>query len=333
MTYLELLLLKHGGHLIDAAEKYNLPLTQWIDLSTGINPNGWPIPHIPAECWQRLPESADDLINAAKQYYQCHSILPIAGSQAAIQSLPLLRSHSKVGVLAPAYAEHAYSWKKQGHEVIELSVEMIDAQLPQLDVLILINPNNPTGQVFNKNQLLDWHKQLSQHNGWLIVDEAFIDSQIGQSLSKHPNFTGLIILRSIGKFFGLAGIRCGFIIAEKKILTALEEILGPWTISHPSRYIATLALQDSHWHLSTQYNLKKQSDRLALLLTKYGLTPCGRTDLFQWTKTQDAHNIYTSLAYQGVLTRLFNQPPSLRFGLPRNEQQWNMLESALRKAK
>jgi len=326
-------LLEHGGHLIDAAEKYTIPLDQWIDLSTGINPNGWPIPSIPNECWQRLPESSDGLLAAAKQYYQCQSILPVAGSQAAIQALPLLRQHSKVGVLAPAYAEHAYSWKKAGHQVIELSIESIDSQLAQLDVLILINPNNPAGQRFSKTQLLSWHQQLKSRNGWLVVDEAFIDSNPEQSLSHHPVDEGLIILRSIGKFFGLAGIRCGFVIATQQILNQLNEKLGPWTISHPSRYIATAALLDKSWQTKTRLELNKQTNRLALLLNQKSLKTTAITALFIWVKTDDAEQIHHVLAQKGILTRLFTQPLSLRFGLPKHESEWHYLEQVLNEVK
>ncbi len=322
-------MLEHGGHLIDAAKKYNIPKEQWIDLSTGINPNGWPIPDIPAECWQRLPEAADGLNKAAKEYYQCQKILPVAGSQAAIQALPLLRSYSKVGVLAPAYAEHGYSWQKAGHEVIELSVESIDSQIAQLDVLILINPNNPTGYCFSKPELLAWHKKLNTHNGWLIIDEAFVDSIPEQSLSSHPIVEGLIVLRSIGKFFGLAGIRCGFVIATETLLNQLDEHLGPWPISHPSRYIASLALGDEQWQQKTRHELQKQSVRLAKLLNKCGLMVTAQTDLFIWIKTTEAENIYHVLAQQGILIRLFTQPLSLRFGLPRDESQWMNLAQAL----
>lgn len=255
--------------------------------------------------------------------------MPVAGSQAAIQTLPLLRGKSKVGVLTPAYAEHAYSWKQAGHDVIELSTEEISAKLPQLDVLIVINPNNPSGQRFNKQQLLDWHQQLSQHNGWLIVDEAFMDSTPENSLSSYPASNGLIILRSIGKFFGLAGIRCGFVISTDILLDLLNEKLGPWTISHPGRYIATQALLDISWQKQTQEQLKNQSTRLALLLTEYGLTPDGHTDLFHWIISSDAGQIHHALALQGILTRLFKKPASLRFGLPKNEQQWLYLTQGL----
>lgn len=323
-------MLEHGGHLIAAAKRYNIPKAQWIDLSTGINPTGWPIPSIPADCWQRLPETADNLHLAAQQYYGCSSLLPVAGSQAAIQALPLLREKSKIGVIAPAYAEHAHSWQQAGHEVITLTSKEVGQYLPQLDVLVLINPNNPTGEVFAKEQLLHWQQQLSQRNGWLVVDEAFIDGTPEQSLSTHPCEKGLIILRSIGKFFGLAGIRCGFVMADEQLLNRLNEQLGPWTISHPSRYVATAALQDIDWQRQTQQHLKTHAKRLAFLLAQQGLKVTGGTLLFQWVKTEKAPQIYHTLAQQGVLVRLFDKPKSVRFGLPHDEQQWQRLEMHLK---
>ncbi|NOQ13453.1 MAG: threonine-phosphate decarboxylase, partial [Methyloprofundus sp.] len=109
-------MLKHGGRLLEAAQQYQIPISEWLDLSTGINPNGYPIPDIPHSIWQRLPEEQDGLISAAEQYYQCQSILAVAGSQAALQSLPLLRSVGITGIVMPSYAEHAYAWKKAGHK-------------------------------------------------------------------------------------------------------------------------------------------------------------------------------------------------------------------------
>ena len=324
-------MLEHGGYLLDAIKKYHQPKEAWLDLSTGINPNGWRVPSLPAECWQRLPEHNDELISAAKNYYQTDSILAVAGSQAAIQCLPLLFKCSKVGVLYPAYAEHAHQWQQAGHQLIELSIEEINSAINGLDILILVNPNNPTGHYFSIEQLLDWHYRLNKQGGYLIIDEAFIDSTLEYSLSNHPVTTGLIILRSIGKFFGLAGIRCGFVIAPEILLHQLNERLGVWAISHPSRYIAMLALQDRPWQINTVKQLKHQSTRLALLLSEYHLTPTAGTDLFQWVKTTQAADIYQSLAKNAVLVRLFHSPASLRFGLPKDEPQWQQLTQALKK--
>lgn len=322
-------MLEHGGRLRQFAAKYQRPETDWLDLSTGINPSGWPVPELPAVVWQRLPESDDDLIKAAQSYYQTDSLLAVPGSQAAIQQLPYLRQKSRVGIISPAYAEHAYCWQQAGHDVQSVNAEHID--LTTLDVLIVVNPNNPTGQKISKTQLLDWHQQLQQQGGWLIVDEAFIDSTPDKSLLTQGPQEGLIVLRSLGKFFGLAGLRLGFVSAPTAILEKLEHTLGPWPIAHASRYIATLALQDSAWQQKTYEQLKQFSLRLAALLADYGLLPDGGCDLFQWVKTDKAATIHHRLAEQGILTRLFDDPASLRFGLPGMENDWQRLQAALEK--
>lgn len=322
-------MLEHGGRLRRAASEYAIPLKRWLDLSTGINPNGWPVPQVPAECWQRLPEADDDLLDAARQYYRQPSLLAVAGSQAAIQALPLLRPPGRVGVLHPAYAEHASSWQKAGHEVIELQAAHIDACLASLNVLILINPNNPSGQYFKPEQLSAWRQRLQSRGGWLLVDEAFIDTRLEFSLTAEPVREGLIVLRSLGKFFGLAGVRCGFVAAAPALLAQLEEKLGPWTIAHPARHVAALALRDLAWQQNTRGQLKQQAQRLSALLTANALAPAGSSDLFCWVQTEQAEDYHRFLARHGILTRLFERPASLRFGLPKTEADWSRLVDCL----
>lgn len=322
-------MLEHGGRLRQAASRYGIPLSGWLDLSTGINPNGWPVPAIPGECWQRLPEDDDELLPAARRYYRNDSLLAVAGSQAAIQTLPMLRPASKVGVLHPAYAEHAAGWRKAGHQLQVVDTESIESRLDDLDVLIVINPNNPTGKLWQPQQLLSWHERLAARGGWLLVDEAFMDGWSEHSLSPLPVRPGLIVLRSIGKFFGLAGIRCGFAIAEPALLERLAEQLGPWAISHPGRYAAARALADSAWQQTTTVLLKQQGQRLQQLLIDSGWPPSGGCHLFQWLKSEQAENLHELLARQGILTRLFDDPASLRFGLPKDEQAWQRLARAL----
>ncbi len=319
----------HGGQLRHAAEHYQIPLKNWIDLSTGINPNGYPVKDIPAHCWQRLPEENDGLLAAAKSYYQSDTLLAIAGSQAVIQILPQYFPRSNVGILTPSYYEHKACWQRAGHEIIPLSPETIDEKISQLKVLIIVNPNNPTGHLFSKQQLLDWHKILQAQNGVLIVDEAFMDTTPNHSLCPYSPRKGLIILRSIGKFFGLAGVRCGFVFAERLFLNTLEKALGIWTISHPSRYIVTQALNDFMWQQNTITVLKQQSNVLQKLLEKKALKVTGSHALYQWIETDIAEKIHYKLAQQGVFTRLFDQPQSLRCGLPKNEGQSLQLSLAL----
>lgn len=322
--------LEHGGRILAATKKYHIPQGDWVDLSTGLNPNGWPVPQVPAEVWQSLPEDDDGLQTAACQYYGCDACLPVAGSQAAIQTLPTLRSRSKVGVISPTYAEHEYNWQQAGHEVIQLTAEEVDKHLEQLDVLVVINPNNPTGNIISAKKLLNWHQQLIRKGGWLIVDEAFMDVTPENSLVSSGIKPGLIILRSIGKFFGMAGIRCGFVISDNELLQRLSQKLGPWALTGPTRYIARQALLDTSWQIKTRKSLTASAERLHNLLEQAGLVINGSTDLFQWCEHPHAKEIYEAFAEKGLLIRLFEKQlktahPSLRFGLPANEKQWQLL--------
>jgi cobalamin biosynthetic protein CobC len=319
-------MLEHGGALLAAAARYGIEPAGWLDLSTGINPAGWPLPPIPPAVWQRLPEQEDGLVDVAAAYYGCSNVLPVAGSQAAIQALPRLRTACRVGVPHPAYAEHAHAWRTAGHAVTAWQPEQ---GVGALDVLVLVHPNNPGGQTYRRAELLDWHVELASRGGWLVVDEAFVDATPEASLSGLCPRPGLIVLRSLGKFFGLAGARVGFVLAEPVVLDALDDRLGPWAVSAPSRWVARAALADTAWQQSARPALLAAGARLAGLLRRHGLAPAGGTALFQWVRTADAVAWHERLAGQGILTRLFADPPSLRFGLPHHETDWARLAAAL----
>lgn len=326
-------MLEHGGRLRAAALRYGIPETDWLDLSTGINPNGWPVPSVPGEIWQRLPQDDDELKAAAQGYYGTTKLLPVSGSQAAIQSLPMLRAPSRVALVAPCYAEHAHAWQRQGHEVVGVPATEILQAGATAQVVVIVNPNNPTGKLFGRDELLDLHAQLAERGGWLIVDEAFMDTTPEHSLASVCPRPGLVVLRSLGKFFGLAGARVGFVLAEENILQPLAELLGPWTIAAPSRHVATRALRDTAWQRAARETLLPSSQRLAELLREHGLPPSGGSSLFQWVCCADAASVHEQLARLGILTRLFEQPASLRFGLPCDETQWARLSAALIEAR
>ncbi len=324
-------MLEHGGQLRKAATDYEIPLSEWLDLSTGINPLGWPIPpELPRQIWNRLPEDNDGLHQAAQTYYQASRLLAVAGSQASIQALPKLRKPSTVLISTPAYAEHAHAWRIAGHRVRLCAETPTEREIHDHDVVVIVNPNNPTGRLLPSDTLLRWHHTLQQKGGWLIVDEAFIDTTPEHSLAQHTPEQGLIVLRSLGKFFGLAGARVGFVLAESTLLTQLNEALGPWCISGPSRYIAQSALRDTQWQRHTREALQTAQTRLNGLWAQHGLTPSGNVALFQWVHTSKAFEIFEAFAHQGILLRYFPEPASIRCGLPETEADWNRLETALR---
>jgi len=320
-------MLEHGGRLRAAAERYRIPLADWVDLSTGINPSAYPVPALPPEAWQRLPEPNDGLEAAAAAYYGSAGLLPVAGSQAAIQALPACFAPGRVVTLAPTYAEHPHAWRE--HQVRALPAEAIDAAVDSADTLLLVQPNNPDAQRFPCGQLLAWRACLAARGGRLIVDEAFLDAEPGDSLVPLAGEPGLVVLRSVGKFFGLAGARVGFVFAEPALLARLADRLGPWAVSGPARAVTAAALADRAWQVDARQRLAADSARLGALLDCHGLSGGGGTALFQWRPTPSAAAIHARLAEQAILTRLFETPAGLRLGLPGGETEWARLEAAL----
>ena len=322
----------HGGRLNEAARQWGIPLDQWLDLSTGINPLPWPVPEVPPQVWQRLPEDDDGLPALARSWASApeHAgCLPVAGTQAAIQALPRLRKPGRIGVPEPAYAEHAEGWRAAGHEVIPFDDLPTNDALAELDALVWINPNNPTGESVTASRLLACHAQLAEHGGWLVVDEAFIDAESGESLVPVTGRPGLVVYRSLGKFFGLAGLRAGLVFGPSERCEQLAEVLGPWAVSHPARYLMRRALADTEWQKATAERLRADSHRLAHMLRDAGLAPTGGTPLFVYCPHEAPRRVADALAEQAVLVRVFDAPTALRFGLPGTDAEWRHLEQAL----
>lgn len=333
-------MLKHGGQLIEFAKQYQIPLAQWLDLSTGVSPFTYPCPPVTAAAWNRLPEIDDGLEQAAADYYACADLLAVAGSQAAIMQLPAIVAgqRGKLGVVAlprVGYKEHQQAWQNycsaNGERwQIELYDQIPDAALlAKAAVLLFINPNNPGAEKVSPAQLQQWQMQLQKHQGMLIVDEAFIDCTPEQSLLSRPLAENVIVLRSVGKFFGLAGARVGFVFAQQKLLAALAQKLGPWTISGPSRAITRAALVDLNWQQQMREKLAADSLRLHELLSYYFNCEIKGCELFQTVVLADAAQIHQQLCTHGVLIRLCDQQDALRFGLPGSETQWQKLQAAL----
>ncbi|MCS0585476.1 threonine-phosphate decarboxylase CobD [Massilia pinisoli] len=325
-------MLEHGGNLRAAQARYGG--TDWIDLSTGINPHGYRAPAPSAEAWHRLPEPDQDLVRAACDYYGAPQLLPVAGTQAAIQALPRLRAElagpARVTVAAPSYAEHAHHWGRHGHALREVAYDALDDAVAASDVLVVVNPNNPTGATVAPERLLDWAALLAARGGWLVVDEAFGDTAPRRSVAGHVGQPGLIVLRSVGKFFGLAGLRLGFVGAQEPLLAALDDLLGPWAVSGPAQEIAIAALRDRGWQQATQARLARDGARMRALLADHGIDARG-TPLFHWWAAPRADDFHQHMARHAIWVRLFpDAARGIRVGLPGSESAWLRIEQALR---
>ncbi|WP_153112153.1 threonine-phosphate decarboxylase CobD [Propionivibrio limicola] len=326
-------MLEHGGRLRLAAQQFGIPLADWLDLSTGINPHTYPVPPIDPLCWQRLPEDNDGLEAAAAAYYGNDRLLVLPGSQAAIQTLPFLFKTAAVTCVSPVYEEHPHAWEKAGHKLRRLPSlqRALSAMTPYVQ---LCSPNNPTATPYQRASLLDAAAQLHKRGGWLIVDEAFADAEPENtvvSLAGSEAAPNLIVLRSLGKFFGLAGARVGFVFGDAEKLGRLREILGPWPVANPCRLVARAALEDFGWQAAMRTRLRADSQRLAVMLAPLGKV--SRTDLFctvsGTAEPLAVEAVFDHFARRAILTRRFDQHGLIRFGLPGSEPEWERLAQAV----
>lgn len=325
----------HGGDLAAAAAELGKTPGEWLDLSTGIAPQPYPFVPPPPEFWQRLPQSDRQaaLCHAALRAYGASQHVPVIaapGTQILIQLMPLLLPNANVEIVGPTYNEHANCWARSGATVSMIS------HLPETgrsDVLIVTNPNNPDGRFWQPEKLLDLAAAQAQRNGLLIIDEAFSDVMPEISLAAHAGRDGFIILRSFGKFFGLAGVRLGFALGPEARLSRLREMLGPWAVSGPAMEIGIQALSDLDWQEDARRRYVSEAARLDQLLHANHMRLIGGTALYRLVAHPAAQKIQRNLAEQGVLVRRFDYEASwLRFGLPGDEAAFSRLEHALNAA-
>ncbi len=318
----------HGGNLDAPMARYGGAADDWIDLSTGINPCPYPLPEISQRAWAALPTAADlaSLREAAAHAYgaEC-AIAPLAGAQAAIQTIPALMPPGEARVLGPTYNEHAASLRAAGWQVRDI---VCADDLAGADLAVVVNPNNPDGQWHRPDALL----ALAERVGLLVVDESFADT--APELSVIPHLTSeserLVALRSFGKFFGLAGLRLGFVLGGARHIARLNDTAGPWPVSGPAITIGCAALDDTAWQEATRARLIADAARLDRLAEAASWALVGGTPLFRLYETGDAAAAQDRLACAHIWSRTFPYARGwLRLGLPGGENEWRRLEAAL----
>lgn len=325
--------LYHGGDVAAAKRRFHLPNADWLDLSTGINAMTYPFAPPAREAWARLPDGASQarLLDAAAAYYGVRNrdcVVPAPGSQALIQLLPHMRAPSKVAVLGPTYGEHESRWAAGGHDVV--MVEALSDVPAEANIVVLCNPNNPDGRILDKPRLSKLARSLSERDGWLIVDEAFADLEPHTSLADTVVDGGIVVLRSFGKFFGLAGLRLGFALAEPSLAARLSDRLGPWAVSGPAAEIGAAALADTRWIEHARQDLMVRAARLDACLARARLNVVGGTSLFRLVEAPRAAALYDHLGSHAILVRHFPERADwLRFGVPATDADLNRLGDAL----
>ncbi|MBZ9935494.1 threonine-phosphate decarboxylase CobD [Mesorhizobium sp. BR1-1-16] len=322
---------RHGGGLAAAAARYGIAIEEWLDFSTGINPLPYPVAPLELSGATRLPDPAAlaGLIKTARTAYAVSAaarIVPVPGSDLGLRLLPLLVPAARVAILAPTYSGHAEAWSMAGHQAV--AAASLEAAAGA-DVIVLANPNNPDGRCHDPAALRAAAAALPPH-GLLVVDEAFGDLEPALSLAGALDDPRLVVLRSFGKFYGLAGLRLGFVLGSGMAVRRLEGIVGDWPLSGAAITIGTAALADLGWQEAARQSLAERRCKLDDLLARHGLSVAGGTDLFRLVRADDSATLHRELARLGIWTRIFaDLPGTIRFGLP-PDSGFERLDEALR---
>jgi cobalamin biosynthetic protein CobC len=325
--------LLHGGNLVAARQLFPNAPEPFIDLSTGINPHSYPLPPLSPDLFGRLPEPAalDRLGAIAAKFYGAPSrdcVVPAPGTQILLTPVAALVPPGRAAVLGPTYAEFSRAAALAGHRVAEVGDV---SQLQDTDLAIVVNPNNPDGRVFEKHELLDLADARRHRGGLLVIDEAFMDvGPIDASLCAEVSRHNIVVLRSFGKFFGLAGLRLGFALAKPEIASRLAAALGPWAVSGPAIEIGQAALADTAWANAMRERLEGEARRLDSVLAEAGIKAVGGTSLFRLAGTSAADRLFHDLGRAGILVRRFPEHAAwLRIGLPGSKIVRDRLRAAL----
>lgn len=312
----------HGGGLEAARQHFGDG--DWIDLSTGINPQPWLVAADMAVDWQRLPGTQAlarlEAVAAAFFGVDPRFVCAVPGTEIGLRL---------VGALVDRPAQHvAPGYRTHGAMIAGSDpVDWHEAQ-DATGTLILANPNNPDGRAIPADTMRDL---LARRDGWLLVDEAFADVDPALSVAASvDDRRKLIVFRSFGKFFGLAGVRLGFVIAPQAIAAMLRERIGAWPLSAAAISIGTAAYADVGWIAAARRRLPETAATLDALLLRCGFRPLGACPLFRLIETGDAHALFDRLARRAILTRPFaDQPQWLRIGLPADADALARLDAAL----
>jgi cobalamin biosynthetic protein CobC len=260
-------------------------------------------------------------------------VVATGGTEPALRLLPYVLRQKVAIVAGPTYGSHADGWQSAGVTARVVAESQLEDLVADHTALIVVNPNNPDGRIVGRERLRRLHDAAGARGGVLVVDEAFAevapDSSVadiaGSSVAER-----LVVLRSFGKFYGLAGMRLGFVVGAPGLMARIRAVIGDWPVSADALAAGLAAYADGDWAQRMRLRLAHSARRLDGLLGRHGFEIVGGTSLYRLVRAEDAPVRFERLAAAGILIRPFQHDSSLlRFGLPGTPAAWRRLSDAL----
>lgn len=315
----------HGGDWHTAADLFG-EREQWLDFSANMNPLG-PPPHVHEalrSAWQTITRYPDPAVRELREKLASHhgispdNILVGNGAAECIDLAMRVLKPRRLGLVRPAFSEYEEAAAKLGcelHEVYlktensfvleeDLAVRLSDC----CDTVILGHPNNPTGQLIPGASL----RILLSSGSKLIIDEAFLDfSQEEETLSLIPEAArreGLIVIRSMTKFYAIPGLRLGYAVADAALIHEMQKLQVPWSVNAMAQAAGIAALEDSEYAARTKQWLADERPWLTQALKGLGLTVySGMPNYILFALPEDspwtAASLQQALGRKGILIR------------------------------
>jgi cobalamin biosynthetic protein CobC len=318
--------MEHGGNKIQAARLFGFQPSEMIDLSTGISPRSYPLDpsQFTTEDLIALPQAEDEqhLVQIMRSTWSVADSADITlgpGSSVLISLLPHLyhgRAH-RVLCPNPGYTEHEIAWRDAGFTIVTYAAGEVPAvEFDQVAAIVAVQPGNPMGNIAQVAAWKDLMDQAALHDVMVVMDEAFIDLMPEYSLAPHLGQKGCVVVRSLGKFYGLAGVRLGAALGHPDDMASMRRQMGPWAVSTMALHYGAQAIADTAWADDQRRWLSERMSSLKSGLADRGVTILGSTNLYCLIEVNEAAQIQEGLAKQGFWTRIFNENPRwIRLGL------------------
>jgi len=320
----------HGGDIWGWSRHLHMPVDDILDLSASLNPLGPPpgLDQAVAQAMSGVCHYPDRLAYAFRQALadtmkvSASCLLPGNGSTALIRMIARALDLKNIVLLAPAFGEMARSMAIAGRHFHYLLTREQDGFVPtphdleklwEMDpsAVVFSNPTTPAGTLIPREILDHIIQQAIRHRTWVVVDEAFIDfadedarSWACEAIKKHKR---LLVLRSLTKFYCIAGLRLGYALADADTLSDFAPLGQPWSVNTLAQAAGVFCLGQDDYALKTRESINRWREQQATSLRELGLNPMPSAANYLLCRLPGdgptAAQVAASTAQQGVLVR------------------------------